>query len=293
MASRSERDPTFTGRGASRRLRLRAAATTLTAAAIAVCALVLLAGDETGTGETPARVQPAHGASDPTAPAEVWAVGDGADGLEPGKRVGRMIAAARPARLLYLGDVYYTGSRSEFDQNYHPAYGGLAHRTLPTPGNHDWARHAEGYHPYWKETTGRTIPSAYGTRVGGWEIISLNSETVSSDPAQVSWLRNRVASGGTCRIAFWHRPRFSAGRHGDAPAVDPFWQTLRGRAALVLNGHEHNMQELRPRNGIRELIAGAGGRSHYGIDPGDTRVAWANTTAYGALRLRLSPGIAR
>ncbi len=59
-----------------------------------------------------------------------------------------------------------------------------------------------------------------------------------------------------------------------------------------MNGHEHNMQELRVRDGIRPLIAGAGGRSHYRVRRDDPRLAWSNVTDYGALRIRLRPGVA-
>jgi len=223
------------------------------------------------------------------APVEIWAIGDGADGGESGRRIGAMIAAARPARMLYLGDVYEQGTRSEFADNYAPAYGALARRTLPTPGNHDWPRHAEGYNPYWKRVTGRPMPSVHANRIGGWDILSLNSEAFNAYPEQVRWLERQVSPGGTCRLAFWHRPRFSAGSHGDEPAVAPFWRTLRGRAALVLNGHEHNMQEMKVRDGIRELISGAGGHSHYKAAK-DPRLAWSNTIDNGALSLRLRPG---
>lgn len=231
-------------------------------------------------------------AVEPVATTEIWAVGDGADGSAMGRRVGRLIAAARPARLLYLGDVYERGTRWEFEHNYHPAFGALAQRTLPTPGNHEWPRRTEGYRPYWKRITGRRMPSTYAARLGGWEVLSLNSETAAADSPQVRWLRDRVASGGTCRLAFWHRPRYSAGKYPNEPGVEPFWRELRGRAALVVNGHEHNMQELLPRYGIRQLVAGAGGRSHYPVRRDDPRLVWSNAADYGALRIRLRPGVA-
>jgi hypothetical protein len=97
---------------------------------------------------------------------------------------------------------------------------------------------------------------------------------------------------GTCRLAFWHRPRYSAGKHGDQDDVSSLWRALRGRASLVINGHEHNMQRLRRRDGIVELVAGAGGRSRYKLDQNDRRLAWADATQEGALRIRLRPGVA-
>jgi hypothetical protein len=261
------------------------------AAALAVLGLAVVAGFILSRGEAgrPGAEPGSRQAAAP-APVEVWAVGDGADGGEAARRVGRMIAAARPARMLYLGDVYERGTRWEFDNNYASVYGALARRTLPTPGNHDWPRHAEGYNPYWRRVTGRPMPGAYATRIGGWEVLSLNSEASGAYPRQVRWLEGRVASRGTCRLAFWHRPRFSAGKHGDQPEVAPFWRALRGRAALVLNGHEHNLQEMRVRDGIRELIAGAGGHSEYPLRADDPRLEWSNASADGALRLRLRPG---
>lgn len=272
--------------------RPRARAGVSLAVALVLLAVALVAASVPWGTRTVGAPEAEPGAREAAAPAplEVWAVGDGADGGEAGQRVGRMIAAARPAHFLYLGDVYERGTRSEFDINYGLAYGALARRTLPTPGNHDWPRHAEGYNPYWKSVTGRRMPSTYAARIAGWEVLSLNSETASAASPQVRWLEGRVASGGTCRLAFWHRPRFSAGKHGDQLAVAPFWRTLRGRAALVINGHEHNMQELRVRDGIRELIAGAGGHSEYQLRAEDPRLAWSNATADGALRLRLRPG---
>ena len=47
-------------------------------------------------------------------PAEVWAVGDGADGSPESYAVARMIAGSKPDRFLYLGDVYPAGTAEDF-----------------------------------------------------------------------------------------------------------------------------------------------------------------------------------
>lgn len=125
--------------------------------------------------------------------------------------------------------------------------------------------------------------------MAGWELLSLNSQA-SHDPGseQVQWLKKRVATGGTCRIAFWHRPRYSAAtKHGDQGDLAPFWETLAGRARLVLGGHEHNMQRLRRVDGIVQLISGAGGRGHYELDRSDPRLVFGDAESNGALRLVL------
>jgi hypothetical protein len=228
-------------------------------------------------------------------PAVVWAVGDGADGSAQAKALARTIERDKPARFLYLGDVYERGTRAEFARNYDGVYGALAPITSPTPGNHDWPQRAQGYLPYWQGKTGQRMPSWYSIEVGGWQILSLNSEADhGAGSRQLRWLRRQLAAPGDCRIAFWHRPRFSAGTvHGDAPDVAPLWNAVRGHAALVLNGHEHDLQHLRRSGGTVELVAGAGGRARYPLRGGDRRLLWGRDDVNGALRLELDGDTAR
>jgi acid phosphatase type 7 len=263
----------------------------LGAALIAIAALAAVFAD--GDSAPPPRpVDNRAFASAPgETPAEVWAVGDAADGSKAARRLARRVIEARPDRLLYLGDVYGSGTAEEFKRKYATVYGPLAGRTAPTPGNHDWPNHVDGYDPYWRRITGQPTPPWYAFRIGGWEVISLNSEAPhQADGEQLRWLRRQLREPGTCRLAFWHRPRFSAGRHGDQGDVQPFWEALRGRATLVVGGHDHNMQRFRPREGMTQLVAGAGGVSRYDLDDGDARLAFANETHDGALRLELQPG---
>jgi hypothetical protein len=226
----------------------------------------------------------------PAAPAEVWAVGDGAAGTAAGRAVAALIARAHPDRMLYLGDVYEHGSARDYRRHIETIYGGLAHRIAPTPGNHEWAVHRAGYDPYWRSVTDARTPHHYAFRIGGWRVLSLNSET-PANREQLRWLRARLdAVPGTCTLAFWHRPRYSAGTHGDQPDIAPLWDAVAGRATLVLSGHDHDQQRFRPIDGTTQIVAGAGGRGRYPVDRRDERLAFADDEHYGALRLRLTPG---
>lgn len=230
-------------------------------------------------------------ASSPERAATVWAVGDGADGSDAARALAERIGADRPDRLLYLGDVYERGSRTDFRNRYDTVYGRLAGRTAPTAGNHDWPAHEEGYDRYWSSRTGSATPPWYAFRVGGWQIISLNSEAPhDADSAQLDWLRTQLRrTSGTCTLAFWHRPLQSAGRHGDQADITPLWNALRGRARVVVNGHDHDLQRLLPRDGITQFVAGAGGRSRYKLEA-DPRVRFGDDANDGALRMRLRSG---
>jgi acid phosphatase type 7 len=224
----------------------------------------------------------------------VWAVGDGADGRSPAGKVVGLIERSRPDRLVYLGDVYERGTAAEYRDHYAPSWGRLAKITSPTPGNHEWPLRQEGYRPYWSKVLGRPIPDHYSFRAGGWQFLSLNSEGPhDAGSAQVRWLGRRLKGRGNCRIAFWHRPRYSAGGHGDQPDTAPLWKPLAGKVRIALWGHDHHMQRLRPRSGIVPFISGAGGHSVYPIDRSDPRLAFGNEESFGALRLDLQPGSAR
>ena len=226
--------------------------------------------------------------------AVIWAVGDGADGSAEARALAGRIASERADHFLYLGDVYDQGTAEEFQRNYKEAYGRLDAIASPTPGNHDWPNASEGYRPYWEHVRGRPMPSYYSFRAGGWQLLSLNSEAPHDQgSAQLRWLRRALAGPGRCRIAFWHRARFSAGDHGDQEDTHALWSTLRSKATIVVVGHDHNMQRLHPIDGLTQFVSGAGGRSHYELDASDPRLAFANDRDYGALRLELAPGLAR
>jgi hypothetical protein len=225
--------------------------------------------------------------------AVVWAVGDGADGTRAARRMARTIGADRPDRFLYLGDVYDHGTWRDFRLRYHPVYGRLAAITLPTPGNHEWANRRRGYYRYWRRRHGRRMRPWYARSIAGWELVSLNSEAAHGrSSSQVRWLRRVLRRRtGTCRLAFMHRPRFGAGTtYGDSPDLAPLWRALRGHARLVLSGHEHNMQRLRRREGLTQLISGAGGSRYYAVRRRDRRLAFGRRRGPGALRLVLRPG---
>jgi hypothetical protein len=226
--------------------------------------------------------------------AVVWAVGDGANGSDAAKRLARRIAADRPDRFLYLGDVYPSGTTLDYAVRYAPVYGRLARITAPTPGNHEWGNRREGYDRYWRRVTGKAPPAFYAFSIAGWRLLSLNSEIPHGPGSeQLRWLRRQLRAPGTGRLAVSHRPRYSAGSHGDQRDMAPVWEALRGRARIVLAGHDHNMQRMKRRDGITEFVSGAGGKSRYDLDHGYPGLAFANDQDYGALRLELSPGIAR
>jgi Calcineurin-like phosphoesterase len=270
----------------------------------AVVAVVLIVRDDDGDGRgasAGARQRSAHlgqGSeqgwmrSRPKPRSVIWAVGDAADGSAASRAVASMVTSRRVDRLLYLGDVYETGTAEEFHANYRPLYGRLGVVTAPTIGNHEWPNIATGYVPYWTAVRGTPPPLRYAFATSGWQLISMNSNQ-PTDAGQEEWLDReirRTERYGNCRIAFMHHPRYSAGLHGDLDTLQGVFDELREDARILLAGHDHDMQRLQPTDGVTQYVDGAGGAELYPVNRDDPRLAFFDDSHHGALRLVLRPG---
>jgi hypothetical protein len=191
-------------------------------------------------------------------------------------------------------NVYNSGTSTEYTNCYKPTWGLYKSRTKPVPGNHDYITSgASGYFNYFG------VSRYYAYNLGAWRIYALNSEIdTSSTSAQVQWLKNDlVANPKKCVMAYWHRPRWSSGSaHGSDSKVQPIWSALvNAKAELVVNGHEHNYERFAPMNntgqavtkGVREIVAGTGGASHYGFGTILSASRARNANTYGVLKLTL------
>ncbi len=121
----------------------------------------------------------------------VWAVGDGGVAGPADDRLAARVAREGIDRLLYLGDVYETGTATDYAENYAPSWGRFKGITSPTPGNHEWDNRAEGYDRYWGSLAPRNRGGHYYSfNIGGWHFVSLNSHEHSGPgSAQAAWLR--------------------------------------------------------------------------------------------------------
>jgi hypothetical protein len=208
---------------------------------------------------------------------------------------------ANPGIVLALGDLAYDdGTLEEFQSCFGPSWGRHKARIRPAPGNHEYHSGGSGYFGYFGAVAGPAKRGYYSFGLGSWHIVSLNSERdTGPGGAQVRWLRNDLArTKARCVLAFWHRPRWSAGKYGDDARTAPFWNALyAARADVVLAGHDHNYQRYPPLNqrreidrarGIRSFVVGTGGLRFYDLRPDPRRRAGNDATA-GVLRLTLRP----
>lgn len=209
-----------------------------------------------------------------------------------------------------LGDnAYPNGTLTQFDNCYGPTWGRHKDRTRPSPGNHDYhTAGATGYYTYLGAAASpldtnctSNCKGYYSYPLGDWHIIVLNSEIDhDAGSAQEQWLRADLAANQSiCTLAYWHKPRFSSGQHGNNSTVQPFWQALYDyEADVVLNGHDHTYERFAlqnptgqadPARGIREFVVGTGGASLYSFPTIRPNSEVRNNTTWGVLKLTLHP----
>lgn len=207
-----------------------------------------------------------------------------------------------PGTVFTAGDnVYESGTASEFANCYDPSWGRHKAQTRPSPGNHDYnTSGATGYYNYFGANAGPSGRGYYSYDLGDWHLISLNSNiSMSAGSTQEQWLRADLAANPKrCVLAYWHHPRFSSGSHGSSTSPQPLWQALYDYDAdVVIVGHDHNYQRFAPQTptgvadparGIRQFLAGMGGRSHYTFSTPIVNTEAYNTDTDGVLKLTLS-----
>jgi hypothetical protein len=196
-------------------------------------------------------------------------------------------------------NVYPDGTLTQFNDCYGPTWGRHKNRTKPVPGNHDYhVSGAGGYFDYFGAAAGDRSKGYYSYNLGAWHIMALNSEIAQgAGSAQEQWLRSDLAANPkTCTLAYWHKPRFSSGQHGNIVASQALWQALYDYGAdVVLNGHDHTYERFAPQNpngqadpnGIREFVVGTGGAGLYPFTNIQPNSQVRNNTTYGVLKLTL------
>lgn len=214
------------------------------------------------------------------------------------------LVQAIPGTVFTAGDnTYPDGSGAQFASCYAPTWGAFRLRTRPAAGNHDYqTAGASGYFAYFGSLGGNARYGFYAYNRGTWRIYVLNSNCwavggCGAGSPQERWLRNDLARyPHQCVLAYWHHPLFSSGPHGNNASVRPLWNDLYAAGAeLVINGHDHDYERFAPQSpagvatsrGIREIVVGTGGESHYPFATIRPNSQVRNASTFGVLKLTL------
>jgi hypothetical protein len=205
-----------------------------------------------------------------------------------------------------VGDhAYPDGTAGQFAECYGPTWGRHRARTRPAVGNHDYhSSDAAPYFDYFGAAAGEPGKGYYSYDLGGWHVIVLNSNCAKvgceAGSPQERWLRADLAAHRTaCSLAYWHHPRFSSARHGPALRMTALWQALyEAGVELAVSGHDHDYERFAPQDalgvldrarGVRQFVAGTGGRSSYEFAEVQPNSEVRATGVFGVLKLTLAP----
>jgi len=213
-----------------------------------------------------------------------------------------------PGVVFTAGDnAYERGTAEEFRNCYQPTWGRHKDRTRPAAGNHEFYSYiATPYFRYFGANAGDPGQGYYSYELGTWHIVVLNSECFEVGGCQQGsreerWLRSDLdAHPSRCILAYWHKPLFSSGaKHGNDPEMKAFWTDLyKKKATVVVNGHDHDYERFAPQDpdgkpdpirGIREFVAGTGGRNHRPFAAPHSTSEVRNADTFGVLKITLHP----
>jgi acid phosphatase type 7 len=212
---------------------------------------------------------------------------------------------AIPGTVMAIGDLAYPdGSRENFTC-YDKTWGRFKSRTRPSVGNHEF--HSAGatfYFEYFGAAAGDPKDGYYSYELGNWHVVVLNSECkevggCQAGSRQERWLRADLASHpSACAVAYFHKPLFSSGAaHGNDLELKPLWDALYdGNVDVIVNGHDHDYERFAPqtpdgkadpKRGIREFVAGTGGKNQRAFAEPQPNSEVRNNDAFGVLKLTL------
>ena len=210
----------------------------------------------------------------------VLAFGDFGNGSVEQKSVAQTIAryhASQPFDFaVTLGDNFYSvGMESPSDPRwltwFEELYAPLGITFYPSLGNHDWGHPdspaAEvlysGKTPTWR------MPAAYYTFTAGpVQFFAIDTQSVALAQQQRDWLEREIGrSQARWKVVYGHHPIFSVGNYEDRPdLIASLLPILANRVDVSLAGHDHNLQALETREGVRFFVAGGGGAGLYDVE---------------------------
>jgi predicted MPP superfamily phosphohydrolase len=197
-------------------------------------------------------------------------IGDSGTGGTAQLKIAERLAAVRTqfpfAFALMLGDNLYGRERpDDFAQKFERPYKPLLDagvKFYAALGNHDDPnqRFYKGFNMNGERYYSFKPPE------GNVRFFALDSNYM--DKAQLTWLEKELsASDSGWKICFFHHPVYSSGdKHGSDAALrdqlEPLF--LKHGVDLVLTGHEHFYERLKPQKGIHYIISGSAAKLRRG-----------------------------
>ena len=195
-------------------------------------------------------------------------IGDTGTGSKQQQQVADLMTQYRDAFpfefVLMMGDnLYGSETPADYKKKFQDVYQRLLDdkvKFYASLGNHDQPN--ERFYEYFN-MNGKEY---YRFTKGNVAFYALNSNYM--DKKQLEWLESELAKDSSdWKIAFFHHPPYSSGgAHGSdkqlREVVEPMF--VKYGVNVVLSGHEHFYERIKPQKGIYYFISGAGGKLREG-----------------------------
>jgi len=165
--------------------------------------------------------------------------------------------------MIHTGDLAYdSGTITQYEDTVFAVYGDLFRNIpfFPASGNHDYKTMSGAPFRDVFNLPADNGEKWYSYNWGRVHFVALDTEADYS--TQMAWLDQDLAANTLpWKVIYMHKPPYSSGEHGSDT-------TLRSKLApvaerygvqLVLSGHDHNYERIKPQNGVNYVVTGGGG----------------------------------
>ena len=217
--------------------------------------------------------------------------------VEAAKAVSAAVVAANPDFVLSTGDladsryaVDYAGVVGSWNLFFECLEHELSQFVFqPVSGNHDEPENPDSF---WHRLIELPNSHDYVLDVGPIRFILMDS-TEAEPPSRTAWLARELQKAANDPEITWvlpalHRPPFSEGERGGDGFIRDWWVPLftKYEVGLVLSGHAHTYQRMKPIEGVSYLVSGGGGGWLYQVDPQHPTIQFATST-YHVVQFRV------
>lgn len=218
--------------------------------------------DDTGrlSNRTGFRTAPS---ADSTEPVRFLAFGDSGGGGADQYALMEQMHTVPFDLMIHTGDLAYDdGTIDQFEDTVFAVYEDLFRNIpfFPASGNHDYKTMQGAPFRDVFNLPNENGEKWYSFDYGRVHFVALDTEADYSK--QMKWLEQDLAATQLpWKIIYMHRPPYSSGTHGSDT-------TLRSKLApiaekygvqLVLTGHDHHYERMKPQNGVAYVVTGGGG----------------------------------
>jgi len=183
--------------------------------------------------------------------------------------------------VVMMGDNIYGSDRpQDYVSKFEKPYQGVLEKGVKfyaSLGNHD-SREQRHYKHY--NMDGKLY---YTFKAPKEDVRFFALESTYMDPDQMKWIEDELKKAGEkWKIVYFHHPLYSSSRrHGSQlklrAALEPLF--IQYNVSLVLNGHDHAYERIKPQNGILYFVEGSSGQLREGdLRKGSPLTAFGNDT---------------